>query len=311
MHTFFQHTQQCIHLRLSLQGLLPTLTVQTSNSPIKTETLQIYDTPSDSPSNRPMVHLQSQSQLQEEIDERCCVPTHLHGADPEKKLSATQTSFVIKYGTFNIRVCQLDHWKDEKLRPFIMNAITNEPSTQPTASEKVKCCYSICGPRRSGPVDCSKILSINSCKYLSADDALGHFCSVDHAIKWAAEQSKGKVSTLLKDGKAKVKADPFASSLFNPNKSVLCQEMTGFFQYQIFDLVPKISGLELSSQLSQDEEILLLLLWFRQAISETFLSWIFDISQSTTNRIKWKIVGGFLLWFYNYMHYRYYRTRNG
>jgi len=68
--------------------------------------------------------------------------------------------------------------------------------------------------------------------------------------------------------------------------------MTGFFQYQIFDLVPKISGLELSSQLSQDEEILLLLLWFRQAISETFLSWIFDISQSTTNRIKWKIVGG-------------------
>jgi len=216
MHTVYHHIIQCISLRLSLQGLPSTFPVvappkfvlKSEDDSINTdndtdtdaETVSVKPLPQATSKNNNTVSPKKDADIKYTFDVRCCVPVELHGAGKEKKIQAVQISLVLIYGEQTIRVCQLDHWKDETLTPWIVKSIVEHPSTtEGTLSENCK--YKVCGTRREGPKKCSKILRLNSFKFQEESDAFGFFCCVEHAIMYAASLSKPKVSNLVNGGK--------------------------------------------------------------------------------------------------------------
>lgn len=71
-----------------------------------------------------------------------------------------------------------------------------------------------------------------------------------------------------------------------PDNIEFCFSLTGFYPSQISQITQHCPD-SVSTK-----DVLLLLIWMRQAPSEEFLAWLFDISQSSVNKIKWKTVEG-------------------
>jgi len=196
LNTIYHHIPQCIKLRNTIFGIdfaEPGEELKVEIKPEATTTTTTTETSTTAkPEKEPV-----QATVVEIFDlSRCCIPIQKHG--PKAKISSTQRSLLVTYGTISVTVCALEHWRDEQLTNYIKNSFPDKPSCISTTEKSVNCELATCGSRTKGPTRVEKVLRLNSIKRPNSEDTIGWFCCLDHVIEYARNLSADKIRRKLK-----------------------------------------------------------------------------------------------------------------